>query len=153
MKRNARGLTILVSSILIACATTSLHDTKIAAGIRGSRLNRLYSTIEVPVYASESPQATAPGAKKAPTALIPLPDGDGKDTTKRFCGRCHSTNIFASQGYTREKWTSVIDAMTAKGMEASDDEVNEMLDYLALNFPPQPGKSSATPPANPPAPK
>jgi hypothetical protein len=85
--------------------------------------------------------------------LIPLPDGDGKDTTKRICGRCHSTNIFASHGYTREKWSSVIDAMTAKGMEATDDEASEILDYLALNFPPEPARNSPATPANPPEPK
>jgi cytochrome c5 len=82
-----------------------------------------------------------------------LPDGKGKDTTKRVCSGCHSTNTFASLGYTREKWSSTLDSMTAKGMDASDDEISEILDYLAAHFPPPPDKSAPAVPGNPPAPK
>jgi mono/diheme cytochrome c family protein len=124
------------------------------AGTSGRDSTRFYSILDTAVYASESQDAAASTPKKSTApALIPLPDGEGKDLTKTTCGKCHSTNIFASQGYTREQWSSIMDSMASKGMEATDDEAAQILDYLSASFPPKPSKASPPAPANPPAPK
>jgi len=85
--------------------------------------------------------------KVDPKDEIPLPDGDGKDVTKRVCGNCHSTNIWIKQRHTTEKWSSIIDNMVSKGMEASDDDLAIVNDYLGKYLAPPP---KDTPPATPP---
>ncbi len=74
--------------------------------------------------------------QSAPKDEIPLPEGTGKETTKRVCGNCHSTNIWVNQRHTPEKWSSIIDNMLSKGMEASDDDLAIVNDYLGKYLPP-----------------
>ena len=151
MRLNGRRLQRCFVLTCFASAVLLLPKPRTSSLASGSSLRRFYSTLELPVYASESPQTKSSGAKKSTApVLIPLPDGKGKDTTKRVCSGCHSTITFASQAYAREKWSSVIDTMTAKGMDASEDEIAEILDYLTASFPLPPDKSAPTAPANPP---
>ncbi len=64
-----------------------------------------------------------------------LPDGPGKDTLIRVCGKCHSpTNVIAN-GQNREGWENEITKMAGLGAQASDEEFTEILDYLVKNFP------------------
>ncbi|MEO6829900.1 MAG: PQQ-binding-like beta-propeller repeat protein, partial [Acidobacteriaceae bacterium] len=42
--------------------------------------------------------------------------------------------MFAQQRHSREEWSSVVDNMVSKGAKASDDEIDQITDYLALNF-------------------
>jgi cytochrome c5 len=88
---------------------------------------------------------------QAPAGDIPLPDGKGKDLTKRLCSACHSSNVWAAQRHTREKWGSIIDNMLSKGLEASDDDLAIVNDYLVTNFgPASTDAPAAPPPAAPP---
>jgi len=68
---------------------------------------------------------------------VSFPQGKGRDATKGVCSTCHSTNIFVQQRHTREEWSSIVDNMVSKGLEAPDDELDEITDYLAVNFPRQ----------------
>jgi cytochrome c5 len=89
--------------------------------------------------------------KKVPKDEIPLPDGDGKDVTKRVCGNCHSTNVWIKQRHSTEKWSSIIDNMVSKGMEASDDDLAIVNDYLGKYLAPPPKDAAPpAPPATPP---
>lgn len=63
-----------------------------------------------------------------------LPDGKGKDVTKRVCSGCHSVAVFAQQRQSQEKWASVLDQMIAKGLDASDDDLTTILNYLSTNL-------------------
>lgn len=151
MKLNSRGSLRWFVLASIALALVLVHQPKANNTARESSSRFFYSTLELPVYASELPQTTPDGAKKdAPPAPIPLPDGKGKDTAKRICSGCHGTDTFASQGHTREKWSSIIGSMGDKGMDASDEEIAQILDYLTASFPPPPDKSDPAAPANPP---
>ena len=62
------------------------------------------------------------------------PDRPGKDVTVRVCGECHEPQRAASVRLTREGWEGVIAKMTDLGMEARDDELKQILDYLSENF-------------------
>ena len=102
-----------------------------------------------------APQA----ADKKPVSkgVIPLPEGPGKEITERTCANCHSTDVWVKQRHTREKWSSIIDNMVSKGMEASDDDLAVINDYLALKLGPNspaamPATTPTSPPATPPAP-
>jgi hypothetical protein len=93
----------------------------------------------------ETPKKVFP--KVDPKDEIPLPEGPGKNTTKRVCGNCHSTNVWIKQRHTTEKWSSIIDNMVTKGMEASDDDLATVNEYLGKYLAPPPKEP---PPADPP---
>jgi cytochrome c5 len=80
--------------------------------------------------AKTPPQESSPRplASAAPTAL---PEGEGRDVAQRVCGQCHSVGLFAAQRHTQDEWNQVISRMMAKGMDAPEDDLYEISDYLA----------------------
>jgi hypothetical protein len=74
----------------------------------------------------------------------PLPEGKGKDLTQLKCNKCHASRVWVKKHYTQDQWSSVMDQMVEKGMEASDDEIEIMTNYLTTNF--GPVKKDAPPP-------
>jgi competence protein ComEA len=71
-----------------------------------------------------------------------LPEGAGKQTTVRVCGKCHSpTNVIAN-GQSRQGWEDTITKMAGLGATGSDEEYTEILEYLAKNFPPVASKTN-----------
>jgi hypothetical protein len=78
-----------------------------------------------------------------------LPDGKGKDLVQKYCVTCHGADVWTKQHHTRDQWSSVIDDMVSKGLDAPDSDLDTMTDYLAAHF----GSSKSTPqPATPDAP-
>lgn len=64
-----------------------------------------------------------------------LPEGAGKQTLVRVCGKCHSpTNVIAN-GQSRQGWEDTITKMAGLGATGSDEEYTEILEYLTKNFP------------------
>jgi len=63
-----------------------------------------------------------------------LPDGPGKDVTSTVCGQCHEAERVAAVRLTREGWQDVIASMVSQGAEATDEELQAILDYLATHF-------------------
>ena len=76
------------------------------------------------------------------TGVSPLPDGAGKDVTLHLCTKCHSVSVFAKQRHSLDGWYQVIDQMTGKGLQASDQDVDTVARYLAKSFPEAAGGSS-----------
>lgn len=64
-----------------------------------------------------------------------LPDGPGKVTTQRICGGCHAPEIVIGKHLTKEGWEQLVGSMIEKGATGTDDEFNQIIDYLAANFP------------------
>ena len=67
-----------------------------------------------------------------------LPAGAGRETMTRVCGSCHSAENVAGMAKTREEWGALVGEMAAVGAQATDDEFNEIVDYLAAAFPKTP---------------
>jgi competence protein ComEA len=67
-----------------------------------------------------------------------LPDGPGKQTTINVCGTCHGVERVAALHQSRRDWENTISKMVSMGANASEDELNTVLDYLSKNFPPAP---------------
>ncbi|HXA66909.1 MAG TPA: helix-hairpin-helix domain-containing protein [Bryobacteraceae bacterium] len=67
-----------------------------------------------------------------------LPIGPGRETMKRVCGACHSAENVAGMAKTREEWGAVVGEMAADGAQGTEDEFNEIVDYLATYFPKTP---------------
>jgi competence protein ComEA len=64
-----------------------------------------------------------------------LPKGPGRETLLRVCGACHSAENVAGLAKTREEWGALVGEMAADGAQGTDDEFNEIVDYLAAHFP------------------
>jgi competence protein ComEA len=73
------------------------------------------------------------------TAAQTLPDGPGKATVQKMCTPCHGLENVVRARMTKERWGSVVDDMVSRGAQASDDEIDQVINYLAANF----GRSAA----------
>jgi hypothetical protein len=137
--------------LVLTLAMCLLADHPVQAKTKSAPLRRSFF-VASPSFAGyrQAPNKVFP--KVDPKDEIPLPEGTGKDTTKRVCGNCHSTNIWIKQRHTAVKWSSIIDNMLSKGMEASDDDINTVNDYLGTYLLPPP-KDPAAPATPPPPPK
>lgn len=82
--------------------------------------------------------SVVPAALYAETPATTLPDGPGKQTTITVCGTCHSPERVTALHQNRRAWESTISQMVSMGANASDDQLNAILDYLAKNYPPMP---------------
>ena len=77
----------------------------------------------------------ASAAQSQPKGPPPLPEGKGKPLVEGMCSSCHALQLVNnSSGYTREHWRELVAYMV--DMSGSPAQQNEVLDYLATNFPP-----------------
>jgi competence protein ComEA len=82
--------------------------------------------------------AAAAGAIIAPALAQTLPDGEGRDTVREICTRCHDLSpITGSGGFSREDWDAVIKNMIIMGASIDAREAEQILNYLSKNFPPK----------------
>jgi competence protein ComEA len=65
-----------------------------------------------------------------------LPDGPGKAVVERICSGCHGVGVFTANRATRELWEAVVDDMVSRGAEGTDEEINQVVEYLSKNFGP-----------------
>jgi competence protein ComEA len=68
------------------------------------------------------------------TVFAQLPDGPGKDTVIKVCGFCHDPSTAAAVRLTREGWQATINDMISRGAKGTDEELAQVLDYLATHF-------------------
>jgi len=71
----------------------------------------------------------------AGSAWAQLPDGPGKDETKKVCTMCHELERSISPRQDRDGWQQTLDKMVALGAEVTDQEYTAILNYLAKNYP------------------
>jgi competence protein ComEA len=64
-----------------------------------------------------------------------LPDGPGKATTQKICSGCHAAEIVIGRHETKDGWEQIVGKMVSNGANGTDDEFNEVIDYLAAHFP------------------
>jgi competence protein ComEA len=57
---------------------------------------------------------------------------------KRICSSCHSAENVVGLAKTREEWGAIVGDMAARGAKGTDDEFNDVVDYLAEHFPQAP---------------
>jgi hypothetical protein len=72
-------------------------------------------------------------AAVAQTQSAPRED-DGKALLERICTKCHKLEGTLSQRNSKERWSAIVDDMVARGAEATDAEIDRLLDYLAKNY-------------------
>ena len=94
-------------------------------------------------YGTLAAQTETPPQTKSQPADPPLPDGHGKDLVMRACVKCHNLKIVTTKRASEEEWTRSVDNMINRGATLSDDEADEVIDYLSQNF--KPAKSEHQP--------
>jgi competence protein ComEA len=68
-----------------------------------------------------------------------LPDGPGKAVVERMCTPCHGLENVVRTRMTKERWGNKVDDMVSRGAVGTDDEIDQVIDYLAEHF----GKTDA----------
>jgi len=64
----------------------------------------------------------------------PAPGDDAKELLDRTCTGCHKLTSTLSQRNSRERWAAIVDDMVARGAQATDAEIEKIIDYLAKNL-------------------
>jgi cytochrome c oxidase cbb3-type subunit 3 len=78
----------------------------------------------------------APLAAFGQTQASQLPEGPYRETVQRICSGCHSVQMFSGREMTREQWGGVVSNMIGRGAKLSDQEFDEVVNYLAQTLPP-----------------
>ena len=65
-----------------------------------------------------------------------LPEGQGKALVQSACTQCHGIDVIVSQPRSREDWTEVVSQMVGNGAQLSDEDYNQVIQYLATHLGP-----------------
>lgn len=65
---------------------------------------------------------------------LKLPDGPGKAVTQKVCGECHAAELVIGRQEERAAWGAIVEDMIQRGATGTDDEMYQVVDYLATNF-------------------
>jgi len=93
-------------------------------------------------FAAVAAASTAPAISQAPTstragaATDAFPETTGKTALLTVCSDCHPAETVIQTLRTRQEWSDVIDQMAHFGAQASDQEYDQILAYLAKHFSP-----------------
>lgn len=66
-----------------------------------------------------------------------LPAGEGRDVMIRVCSQCHEPENVVDQQLTEKEWRDLVEDMASRGASASDEEIDQIVKYLATAFPPE----------------
>src|SRR5882724_1564864 len=69
-----------------------------------------------------------------------LPEGPGKAVVERMCTGCHRLENVVRSRRTRDRWTEVVDDMVSRGAKGTENEADEVIDYLSTHFGPDAGR-------------
>jgi competence protein ComEA len=108
------------------------------------------ATILAPAQSGASTQNPS-----SPSDADSLPDGPGKAIVVKACLACHDAKKVTSMRGTEDEWADEVNKMMARGAVLSDDEVDQVVEYLAAHFPPPDAKGGGAPEpaATPPPPE
>ena len=65
-----------------------------------------------------------------------LPPGPGQEQVKKICSGCHSFGVITQNRATKGKWGEIVDNMVSRGAEGNDEELDQVVNYLAAHFGP-----------------
>jgi mono/diheme cytochrome c family protein len=82
------------------------------------------------------------GAQNTPTPSAPadqhpaFPPGEGRELTIRVCSACHEAEKAADQQLDLDGWKMMVDQMASMGADATEEQLDQIVHYLANAFPP-----------------
>ncbi len=71
-----------------------------------------------------------------------LPPGESKEIVQQQCGGCHALKVVTTKRATRAQWAVLVDQMVGRGADVPDDQIDNLVDYLAKNFGPNKAPST-----------
>ena len=79
-----------------------------------------------------------PGASFAasPAGIEVFPASPQRDLVVRACAACHAPEMVIAKRHTTEEWDDIIAKMVDRGAVASDEEQQQILEYLVKFFGP-----------------
>src|SRR5262250_201852 len=77
-----------------------------------------------------------------------LPEGSGKRAIQSYCVQCHDLSTVTRAGYSEQGWRNNLDMMINVGATLPKDQVTEVAQYLAKNFPERPMPPAVVIPGN-----
>lgn len=101
------------------------------------------------ILAAQTDTQTAQAPSKTQPAEASLPDGPGKAIVLRACVQCHALKVVTSKRASADNWATTVNNMVNRGAVLSDDEMDEVIDYLSRNFKPAPSDQTQQPDAVP----
>src|SRR5947209_19235401 len=69
-----------------------------------------------------------------PEKVSKFPEGPGKAALLKVCSDCHGPESAVGQLKTRQEWSKTLDEMAANGAQGTDEEWNQILEYLDKNY-------------------
>lgn len=72
----------------------------------------------------------------AASAQSTLPDDPAKPVVEKVCGGCHSFTILSENRATKDHWEEIVEKMVTRGAQGTDEELDEVVDYLSRHFGP-----------------
>ena len=71
-----------------------------------------------------------------PKVKVDLKAGEGKETTGRYCGICHSIDYITTQpSASRAQWTAAVNKMIkVYGAPLPDEDAKVIISYLSSNY-------------------
>jgi competence ComEA-like helix-hairpin-helix protein len=61
-------------------------------------------------------------------------DAETKKMVESTCTRCHTMVSTYRMRNTRERWAEIVDDMVSRGAEATDDEIERIIDFLTAHY-------------------
>jgi cytochrome c1 len=65
-----------------------------------------------------------------------FPPGEGRELTIKVCSTCHSVDVLADQQLDHDEWKGMVTQMASMGADATEEQLNQIVEYLAKAFPP-----------------
>ena len=100
----------------------------IAPGVAAAALLALSAVAATAASPKAAPASASTAAAPANSAAM------GKAVFQDMCGTCHDLAVSTDQRKTREAWQTTVSRMVTSGAALSDDEVAQVVDYLAKNY-------------------
>ncbi|HEV8416308.1 MAG TPA: hypothetical protein VGQ49_22135 [Bryobacteraceae bacterium] len=69
-----------------------------------------------------------------------LPEGPGKDLVEAVCTACHTLERVVAKRATKAEWQDKVLEMLQEDPDITQQERDQIVEYLAKNFPPQTGE-------------
>lgn len=77
-------------------------------------------------------------AQRKPAAAVGFPDAPGKDVLVSKCFQCHAPTMWMDLRQDRRAWEATLYRMVGRGALWTQDEINQMADYLGSTYGLQP---------------
>jgi len=66
-----------------------------------------------------------------------FPPGDGRELTLKVCSTCHTLDVVSVERFDLDGWKNTVDQMASMGADATEEQLDQIVQYLAKAFPPE----------------